>query len=917
MRTRITHCKNSRRRRNTRKAILYTIDAILASVLLLGGLLLLLNHNPQDAKTDEVLFLSQDVLNVLSELRLSELNNSFIAAEIANGNITNINKSVLEQAGEYWALNETVKANELISSTLNGTLDPSKGLNMEIAGESLLYQNHSTRQEVVTSTRMISGISKGVPLTGASASAYLKKIRNKKTSSYFYFGGFVGQGNITAPLFLPGDFNSSRLVNATLKIETPGTFTFLVNGNACAGTYAGIADTISAWDVSSCSDSFIAGRNNISLQFISSLNTSYVSGGFLRVIYTTDVLNDNVSVGYTRYYFPEISGLINLYDSISAQGIIQNWTLNISFYNQYDTFLTLGNDTIFIAPGQNITQQVYFVEPNVTLAPLQIPLRLGISNLSNISVVQTGLPADSFLITDVSGSMGDCVQYQNVTNTYCSYEYKWGRWRYIRCIYPGTCNSDECHTQASQFRNYAVFNQTSYSCNATKLDIAKAADALFVGVVLNASTLNNIGLVDFSTSANTPTNLSNNAAALDNVISNYHAGGGTCTCCGVNRARDMVNISQNKRFLVILSDGDPTYYCKNFSDYSGSAVWGGDPTGGSSDPADIGWAINASKLACQNNITVFTVGFGSTMSAQGQDTMRQMACNDSLYYNATDVTQLAQIYQNISQQILLLANFTSQTLQVSGNYSLSQILPNSYIDVYYDPLYTADVQNKLSLVFESPQFNGCNATIQVPQNIGIIDAFVTSFSGNKWTKTVRLSNSQGTTLIYNLSAYGTDYSILGDPFQIQIPSAVLLPGENNTIMMEIGDASANNSNCSANNTLIYTGLVQASTPRTNTVARADGCIWTVESETGSFANLSIPQTYTGNATCNYTHASIAYDPTDAYDLAAYQLFTILDPSADGRIILDIWLSDLEIQLTVVRQIPYLWGPSLVRMEVWR
>ena len=891
------------------KAQYFSVDAILAGAIIVGLALLLLNANFYETDTEQKQFLTQDVLMVLSTLTIADVqDNSYVAAEIANGNITDLNNSVLEQIGIYWAFNETTKSQALFSAIVNESLLISSGFDIVIEDDTIFSKNATPGDNTVAGRRMISGIAKGAPLQGFSSSAYLTKINNKKTNAYSYFGGFFGQGNWTQRLELANDFDASRFIEATLRLETPGDFTVDINGNSCGGTYTGAADTVQAWDLAACNASFVSGVNNITVNFVSPLNESYIAGGYVRVTYTTDILNEGLTPGYKRYYFPEVSGFINLYDAVAAQGLIQNWTVNLTIYNEYDTFLTVGNETIFVLSGSNVTQNVLFTRLNQTLAPTQLPVRLGTTNLSNITVLQAGTPSDSFLVTDVSGSMDDCGLYQNVTQEMCGYEYFfWFWWIYTECpmAQAGTCVSNECGGTTTT-RNHNIFNDTSLQCNATLLELAQAADKLFVSVVLNNTgnnSLHEVGLVDFSNDANPYTALTSNEAVLDAEIDTYNANGGTCTCCGINRARDLINVTDDEKFIIVLSDGEPTRYCTSYNDYTGSS---------GNDALSESWAIDAAQAACSSNITVYAIGFGEGMSAQGHSVMQQIACNSSLYYNATNVSELAEIYDNISNQILVAANYSSQTISIVGNYSTAQIIGDSYMDLWFDPILTDNVTGKISLVFETDEFSGCSEVVTIPQNVVIQDASITSFSSNHWTKSVIVND----VTVFNLTEYGTDYSLLGDPFTIQIPSALLNVGAANTITLDIGDSPVNSSACSLNNTLQYTALINSSTPRTETLEELDGCTWSIQSESDVISTLDAPSGYSGSNTCTYNETIISYDASDAYDVVIIDLLQQLDPDGNGKIIVDLEEADLEITISTVSNIPYLWGPSTISTRAW-
>lgn len=896
--------------RLNKSGMYYILDAILAGMLLTGVVVLLIS-NQTHSEYESPDFLSQDLLDVLSTLKVSELDVSALNATITNKESLDFDNNVIEQIGMFWALNFTDDATSLINLTLS-SINISKNIVLNIGGDELYVSGISKSDKVSLSRRMVAGIDKGKPITGTSASAYLKKVRDKKTSSYSYFGGFIGQGNISKTLYLPSDFLPSRLLGAELKAEIPGNFQILINGDTCGSLNTGVESDVSVYDLSLCNSSFIPETNLVELVFSSEINESYVSGGYIKASYTTDVLNEGDSNGSVIYNFPGIDGLINIYDSISAQGVITGWKLNISFYNEYDTFMTLGNETVFYAPGQNESRNLIIQNNDPNLPPSQIPLRVGVTNLSNVSTVLDGLPADTFLITDVSGSMGTCGVYEEENVTYCSYEYYscmwwWCNWYYTECPYENTCSGNPCGGTTNT-RNHASFVNTEQVCTATFMDVAKDADKIFVNEVLGESLEHKIGLVSFSTNANLDHSLSNVNESLQSEIDTYSANGGTCTCCGLNRARDAILSSDRERFLVLLSDGEPTYYCDDLHDYTGSG------TGGSVDQVDKDAAFDAAAEACSNNITVYSIGFGDGISSSGHDVLESLACNESLYYSTTDMDELANIFRNISSQILLQANFSSQTIEVEGDFINSVLNDSSYLEIFYDSFEDQSDVGKIELSFESDPF-GCNASVYIPANLEITDAKVASFSGNDWTRKLNISNSLVSTLIYDLDLFGSDYPILGDPFQIQVPAVILEPGEYNDLSIIVGDSPTNTSSCMPHNTLIYSGFLNSSTPRTDSLEFADGCSWFVETSSGSILNLNIPEFYSGTNSCYYNSSGAVYNEFDAYDVAMASLVAQLDPDGMGKIIVDLDESDLEIQLTIVDSIPYMWGPSIVKLEV--
>lgn len=908
---------NKIRIKTNKKGYYFTMDALFASIILIGGLLLISQHLVKEQPRESIEFLSADILISLSELGMDEINSSLLSYLKTQSNNTDSNLSVLEQIGTYWAADENLLAINLSQEILENVLPNNTGMNLVIESDILFEQPRTQQTDLRTSERMITGIMKGAPITGATSSAYLRKIDDKRTSSFAYFGGFVGQGNISVFLEnIPSDVSSSDITKMTLELDAGGDFTLKINGDTC-GTFNPTLTNMSpdVWDVTQCNASVDSGRNNISLIFLGEINESYVAGGYLKVSYKTDELQKNISDNQTkRYYFPGIGGIINLYDSIYAPGIINRWLVNMSFYNNYTTFLVIGNETVFEAPGRNYTQNVSYIRTGLSINPTTIPIRLGTRNISNVTNVTSGEPADTILITDTSGSMSGCGEW--VEQEMCGYNCRWWWWQ--QCPYPGTCNDEECgDCWIYTPYNHQVFNDTV--CNRTKLEIAQQADEIALQIILNSSA-NEVGLVSYSSTVNDVSSLSQDLIGLNSSVYSYTANGATCTCCGINKAKDMLLASSDKRFIVLLSDGDPTYYCQNYSDYAGSGDWGGDATGGSSSETDRNWSIWAGQEACDNNITVFTIGFGDGMSAQGHETMRQTACNDSLYYNATNVSLLAEIYKNISNIILASANYTSQTITVTGDISHSLLHPTSYIELNYTPVMSNPLPNEISVEMQTDQFNNCLVDIEIPSGIRVGDAKVTSYSGEHWTKTLIVNSN----LVYNLSQYGSDYTSLGDPYIIHTPPLLLVNGTN-TICIDTGDEPVNSTGCSKNNTLIYTALVPSATARSGVVEHTDGCEWTIQFEDNTNSTKSIPADYAANGgtdKCSYTEANHtladgAYDDTDAYDIAVYNLLRTLDFDHNGKVFVNLEAEDIEIVITTVYSVPYMWGPTLVNVRVWQ
>ncbi|PIN68241.1 hypothetical protein COV94_05745, partial [Candidatus Woesearchaeota archaeon CG11_big_fil_rev_8_21_14_0_20_57_5] len=80
----------------------FTMDALMAAVLLIGTVLLVSQLTTHRTGTEHISFVAEDLLNALQSVPVKDLQSSFVQSEIASGSIVDPNRSVMEQAGEYW-----------------------------------------------------------------------------------------------------------------------------------------------------------------------------------------------------------------------------------------------------------------------------------------------------------------------------------------------------------------------------------------------------------------------------------------------------------------------------------------------------------------------------------------------------------------------------------------------------------------------------------------------------------------------------------------------------------------------------------------------------------------------------------------------------------------------------------------------
>ncbi len=524
-----------------KKGIFFTIDAILALLVLFTIIHVFTFLNVQmssPSTAQELLHLqAEDAIDVMAKLTVWDLRRETSIRELYSQGVLDElyeNKTLLDAMGSLWATNtsENFSRAGAVVYQVMGPFVASRSWSFIVANDTLYNTtNYSAVADSVymssISRRIASGFMKSAPSTGYAARAFTESIFGSGSSSYAFFGGFVGEGNVSAYIRdIPADANFSSI---SLELNTPANFSLYINGEHCADlTVSGSSFAVSNWTITdpSCLGNLTTGSTRFDLNFTSGLITQqYFGGGYVKITYDTNNFAPAVT-NKTRYYFPGIDGLVNLYDSFFVPGEIENITIYLKIKNNYTTLLNIGNKTVIDQNGTASVQELYFYDANLTMlnyseiSDKTIPLRLTVQ--ANVTGGRGN--ADVILITDLSGSMD---------------------WR---------MDSDST-SSVDRTCNDPLLNASSTS----RISVAKCIDKTFVETVLS-NPGNKIGLVSFSTNAAfaDSINLTDNLALLESEINNYTAGGSTCLSCAINRAYDILRSDSNSsriKLIVVMSDG--------------------------------------------------------------------------------------------------------------------------------------------------------------------------------------------------------------------------------------------------------------------------------------------------------------------------------------------------------------------------
>ncbi len=904
-----------------KKGYYFSVDAILGLSIVLVGILIMGSFYSNQQETTHLTYVADDLIEVLSTVQISDVNNTYVQELIATGHITNTNSSLLEQITKLWVEGKHTRASEMARNITEQIIPDNIMFSILVDGGVVYERTNTSSNVLVLSKELVSGMETGKAPKGSTARMYLTGIKSKETNAYVYFGGFTGQGNVTMSITdLPSDANITEM---EIEGDFGASFWLEINEQLC-GSFVPVAGELAAdaWDITSCNNLVDVGsnvQNNFSISFTGEMEEKYIGGGFIRMKYTTETLYENKTLGNQKIYLPGIDGIINLFSGINIPGTLNQMNLHLHYFSNHSDFsvplfFSFGDVQVYNDTNSTTPQTIDIDDAQLSslldygeLSNTTVPIRFGFSNVSYLTEF-VGL-ADVMLVSDLSGSMEFCMNRNDGYET---------DWVWTNFNFPDQSGAAACGRKWERDGNCP-------SNAPRRIDVAKNASKAFVEALFN-TTGNRIGTAEYSAFYSSGTyvqqpcgtniqefpggivtqeSLTTDQIVLENHIDDMAVWYGTCICCGVNRGMQVLQANSNASrigSIVVMTDGDANQECPeqgNTGDLDGD---------GSSDTARDD-AVQAALDACALNYSVYTVGFGP---GAYNGTMIAMACNGGSYYSASDMDTLIDAYTAIANQIRV-ATMQAQTIVVSGNnITSSQIYPDSYIEINYTPTYNPVEFGEISVTLQSDQFPNCSGSWYISDDLTIVDSSATSYSAQHWTDLVRVNNQTS----FNLSYFGTDYTSLGDPYLAYVKPESFITGINNITIVS-ADEIANDTFCSTNNSLIYTAMAKSSVSYGTVLEREEGCNWFVEFEDGGNATLAVPQGYAGNKTCSYTGSSISYDTDDSYDDAMYRLLEGLDFDDDGRTYFNFDQSDIGFNVITISEVPYMWGPTGVEVRTWQ
>ncbi|MDD3261967.1 MAG: VWA domain-containing protein, partial [Oscillospiraceae bacterium] len=207
---------------------------------------------------------------------------------------------------------------------------------------------------------------------------------------------------------------------------------------------------------------------------------------------------------------------------------------------------------------------------------------------------------------------------------------------------------------------------------STRLSTAQAAAKSLAAKLLDSKTNSNgniqVAVVDFATKATTPQALTTSYSAVAATINALQAGGGTNWEAGLKAANNIQARNDAKKYIIFLSDGDPTY--SNTSVVTSTAEWWGHTYNkkdeddnhrypgihgsGNDDPYNANYKCAVDEANKRGEgVALFSVS-----AAAGVTRMTNFAtATKGAYYNGTDAEKLNAAFNNIYQTITKTATY--------------------------------------------------------------------------------------------------------------------------------------------------------------------------------------------------------------------------------------------------------------------
>lgn len=303
-------------------------------------------------------------------------------------------------------------------------------------------------------------------------------------------------------------------------------------------------------------------------------------------------------------------------------------------------------------------------------------ITLDVKTTFDTQTVQVASDTDVVLVIDVSGSMGYC--------SACGKNYESHGHPYKVGLF-GNCRN--CGTSKD--------NHATSSCKwkESRLDAAKGAAKTFISQYANSGendAQRNLAIVTFSGNAYTKmgwVNVAEGAQAANRAVDGLSADGGTNTHAGLMLARNLLKNRTASPYVILLTDGKPTYAMKDDSNatdkielveglfYQNYVGNGEQATSQTKDPAK-----NAATDIKNNGATLYTICYDHNKNGTNANWLKNSVATDAARaLTPENASELETAFKSIAQDIKVWAEAYVVTDPMGSSISKAELV-SSYSD---------------------------------------------------------------------------------------------------------------------------------------------------------------------------------------------------------------------------------------------
>ena len=154
-----------------KRGLFFTIDALMAALILIGAILLITSSYVSEQPKTTINHMSQDMLSILNEMKVYEANNTWVQELVDNETIKDVNITLMQQIGEFWANGNNSLALEFAMNVSEGMLPDMFGYSINLDDDTVYTRSNPVTNALVTSKKIITGIEKSKPIKGYVAKA--------------------------------------------------------------------------------------------------------------------------------------------------------------------------------------------------------------------------------------------------------------------------------------------------------------------------------------------------------------------------------------------------------------------------------------------------------------------------------------------------------------------------------------------------------------------------------------------------------------------------------------------------------------------------------------------------------------------------------------------------------------------------